>query len=81
MLALQPAIIHLDEAGHVYLPTLGPRRTVLRLNAAASQLWRRAVAGALDPASLAAGDREFLDSLVEKGALRHEERAAGAVSP
>ncbi len=69
MMKLEPTRPFLDEAGHVYLPLAGPGRSCLRLNAIASDLFRRWVKTPFDRASLSEGERAFLDKLIACGAV------------
>jgi hypothetical protein len=76
MLELRAATIYLDEAGHVYLPRLGPAQSCLRLNRSASELWRRWVSAPVDEGVLKSPERQFLRELLQKGALtdKNEDR-------
>ena len=67
---LRPAMLFLDEAGHIYLPLLGPAESCMRLNSHASKLWRSWTSSALDRTTLPPLEKIFLDDLLEKGALR-----------
>jgi hypothetical protein len=67
---LRPASIFLDEAGHIYLPLLGPSQSCLRLNRSGSILWRRWTSSPFDPTTLPPLERQLLDQLLAAGALR-----------
>lgn len=67
---LRAGILYLDEAGHIYLPLVGPSQTCLRLNKTASTLWRQWLRAPVDVAALTPGERRLLDDLLGKGALR-----------
>ncbi len=66
---LRPATIYLDEAGHVYLPLLGPANSCLRLNQQASLLWRRWISESIDEDTLTPPEKRLLDMLLGNGAL------------
>lgn len=75
---LRPATIYLDEAGHVYLPLLGPASSCLRLNQFASRLWRRWISEPINADGLPAAERTFLEDLLGKGALIEARDEKGA---
>lgn len=62
----------LDEAGHVYVAEGGPQGQCVRLNTAASAVWRALLAGQATPDQLEGGDRTFALSLVADGVLLPE---------
>lgn len=76
---LRPATIYLDEAGHVYLPLLGPSRSCLRLNQHASRLWRRWIDEPVDVDALPGVEKTFLEELMGKGALAEARDDQGAL--
>ena len=59
----------LDEAGHVYV-TWPRQRRCLRLNRAASDLWRRATSTGVDPSGLGPDEMGFLAKMEANGSLR-----------
>ena len=59
----------LDATGHVYV-TVPAERRCLRLNRAASRLWRRVTSTGVDRSSLDADEMSFLLALEAQGALR-----------
>ncbi|MEV4428075.1 hypothetical protein ACN9M0_29605 [Streptomyces sp. R-07] len=62
----------LDEAGHVYVAEGGPQGQCVRLNTAASKVWRALLADETTPDELEGGDREFALSLLADGVLLAE---------
>lgn len=61
--------LFLDQAGHVYLPLAGPDAACLRLNHAASALWRTWLSGPVDVSALDADAERFLQRLLDQGSL------------
>ncbi|PJM98882.1 hypothetical protein CG740_32835 [Streptomyces sp. CB01201] len=59
----------LDEAGHVYVAEGGPQGQCVRLNAAASKVWRALLAEQITPDELEGSDGEFARSLLVTGVL------------
>lgn len=70
---LHPTTIVLDEAGHVYVPLVGPGGSCLRLNARASALWRIWTVDGVDPFTCSVEEARFLRMLIERGAARLSE--------
>ncbi len=71
---LQSAVPFLDECGSIYLAGVGPRQECIRLNQAASRLWRTSVGSATpaDVRELAPTERSFLGRLLSEGTLTWE---------
>lgn len=59
----------LDEAGHVYVAEGGPQGQCLRLNTAASKVWRALLAKQAILDELDGGEREFALSMIAGGVL------------
>ena len=61
--------LYLDEADHVYIPSLGPSGTCLRLNRRASELWRTWLRDGIERDALRPSERRFFERLLADGAL------------
>jgi hypothetical protein len=66
---IAPAEKFIDEAGHVYIPLVGPNESCLRLNRQGSRLWREWLAGPFDENTLTPVEAAFLHRLIDDGAL------------
>jgi hypothetical protein len=76
---LKPATIYLDEAGHIYLPLLGPASSCLRLNQQASLLWRRWISDSVAAGTLTPPEKKLLDMLLGNGSLARAQDVTEAV--
>jgi hypothetical protein len=68
MTTYRALIPYLDECGSIYLPGIGRDRSCVRLNPAASSIWRQIAAG--DAVRVAPeATRSFLGFLIDRGAI------------
>ncbi|MCX4907252.1 hypothetical protein [Streptomyces sp. NBC_00878] len=72
MLRITSELPYLDQAGHVYVPLVGPARSCLKLNRHASDVWREALRRPVDLDTLPEPDRDFLLGFTRRGVLHTE---------